>query len=404
MPRLLAILVLITVVLAPAAAGEDEPAVRIKRLNEILGQARPYLERATGLPWPKGLTIERTDPAGMYTMLLAEYRRDVAILHPARSESSRELLAQMLARSMTKVVRAKYGLITKKIHVASTALDRLPEGLEPDRVLVLIVVHEAVHAMDDRAFDLSKAIAGTPDAEALRALRMVIEGRAEWHGGRVAALLGASAEVEKKLAARRDVGERVVRDAGRAFVEAIGKRDPKLAATLLTRPPRTTSEVFHPDRYGRDDPAPDAAAPLLATKLAPQAEILSELRLRKRIATRLEPAAVEKMFAGYLSGAAVVARDRTRFTLTEHGSEAGAKAFLKGLMAFEGQGAGDEASFATGAIPSPDGRRIKWWAWRRGARVIHVVGDAAQDPGKRLGTALAPLPPKKGEPPKKDEK
>jgi len=379
--------------LAPfAGAGEDGSGITVKGIEAILTQAKPHLVRVTGLAWPEKLPVERTDPAGMYTVLLEEFRRDVAILYPERPESSRKLLAQMLARSFARVVRAKYGLITKKLHVASTALDRLPEGLAPNRVLTLIVVHEAVHAMDDAAFDISARIAAAPDAEAHRALRMVIEGRAEHYAAAVAPILGIPKEVDARLSARRDPGEALVRSAGRNFIAALSERDPKLAAKALTDPPRSTSVVFHPARFGRPFDPPDAVAALGAATLGAQVRPVSELNHRKILGTRLTGAEVEKMFAGYLAGAAVATPDGARYSLTEHESAATATAFLAGLMAFEGQAAAKDARYATGPLTSPDGRKLKWWAFTRGARVLQVEGPADLDLKEKLGAALGPLP------------
>jgi len=385
---LLPILLLATLV----GAGDGKPAVRVERIREVLQQAKPHLERATGLAWPEKLAVEKTDRAGMHSLLLDEFLRDVAILYPERPESSRRLVAKMLARSFARVVRAKYGLLTKKLHVASTALDGLPEGLDPDRVLTLIVVHEAVHAMDDEAFDLSARLAKAPDAEAHRALRMVIEGRAEHFAGVVAPMLGVPERIDTVLSARRDEGENLVRSAGRRFIAALVERDPKLAAKALLDPPRSTSVVFHPGRFGRPFDPPDAGAPLAAAKVGTKVEKLSELTLRKNLLVRLETAEVSKMFAGYLAGAAVVGPDGARYSLTEHESAATAKAFLSGLMAYEGQAAGKDATYATGPLTHPDGRAFKWWAWTRGPRVLHVVGPATGKPGEKLGAALGPLP------------
>jgi hypothetical protein len=385
--------ILALLLLAPlTGAAEDEPGITVKRIEAILTQAKPHLVRVTGLAWPEKIAVERTDPAGMQALLLDEFLRDVAVLYPERPESSRKLLAQMLARSFARVVRAKYGLITKKLHVASTALDRLPEGLDPDRVLTLIVVHEAVHAMDDAAFDLSARIAGASDAEAHRALRMVIEGRAEHYAAAVAPTLGVPKQVDEALAALRDPGEALVRSAGRKFIAALIERDPKLAAQALTAPPRSTSVVFHPSRFGRRFDPPDAVAALAAAKLGGTAQAVSELNHRKILGTRLTAAEVEKMFAGYLAGAAVATPDGARFSLTEHESAATATVFLVGLMAAEGQAAAKDARYATGPLRSPDGRTLKWWAWTRGARVLQVEGPPDLDLKTKLGPALAPLP------------
>ncbi|MEN8151605.1 MAG: hypothetical protein ABFS86_17450 [Planctomycetota bacterium] len=391
--RILTALIVLIAIAAPlAGAAEKKPVVTVEAIRADLAKIRPRLVEAIGLAWPEGLEVELVDRAGMRAILLEEFRRDVPILFPERPERSQRILAEMYANSLARVTRAKYGLISKKIHVSTGAVDELPKSLDRTRVLTFILAHEAVHAMDDRAFGLSALLAGAPDPEAHRALNMVIEGRAEHWSAQVAPHLGVPAEVDRTLVARRDPAMRRLRDAGRRFVASIEKRDPDLLGRMLVEPPRTTSTVFHPDRYGRPFDPPDAVATLVAAKPKGKVEPLSELHLRNRLGERMKDPEIEKMFAGYLAGAAVVTPRELRVSLTEHDSAAAAKAFLAGLMAFEGQAAGESATFATGPLAHPDGRKFKWWAWLRGPRVIHVVGPADVDVLKELGPTLAPPP------------
>jgi hypothetical protein len=383
------LIVPIVLLLAPLRAEEKPPPVKVERVREILQQARPHLVRLTGLEWPEGLAAEKTDLAGLTALLESEFLGEIAALRPERSPASRRHLARVLATSFARVVRAKYGLETKKIHVAEGALERLPEGAKPDRVLVSLVTHEAVHALDDRAADLGRLIAETRGGEALRALRMVIEGRAEHYGAAAAALLGVPEEVGEALARGRDLGERLTREAGRRFVASLEKRDGALPLKALREPPRSTSVVFHPERYPTSPETPDLEKPLAAAGVAGAVSGLSELLLRKRFLERLDREAVERAFSGYLAGASRATADGRRVSLVALVDGAAAVRFLAGIRAFEGV----EAGRAIAELRTPDGRRFKWAALTRGRFVAEALVPADEDPeapAKRVLSAAAP--------------
>jgi hypothetical protein len=354
--------------------------VRVERVREILEKARPHLVRLTGLEWPEKLSAERTDMAGLTALLLEEFQEEVDALHPERPPASRRHLARVLAASFSRVVRAKYGLKTKKIHVAPGALARLPKGTDHDRVLVFLVTHEAVHALDDHAADLSALIAGAKEREALRALRMVIEGRAEHYGAAAAAHLGVPKDVGAVLVAGRDPGERLTREAGKRFIAALAKRDESLPLKALKEPPRTTAVVFHPERYPKAPEVPDLTKPLAASGVGGTVTDLSELLLRKRFRERLDRDAVERAFSGYLAGASIAAPSGRRVSLVALADEGSASRFLAGIRAFEGV---DEKK-ATAELVAPDGRRFTWAAQAKGSWVGEALVPAGEDP-------LAPL-------------
>lgn len=366
---------------ALASAGfaeEPPPAPTVERIAEILDHARPHLERMTGLELPPALGVEITDRAGMEKVLAEEIRREVAVLHPDRSESSRETLVKILARSFARVVRAKYGLATKRIHVADDALTRLPEGVAPDAALVQIVCHEALHAMDDAAFDLSAVLEKAKGEEAIRALRMVIEGRAEHFGRRAAALLGSGPETAAALVSRRDPGERLVREAGRRYVAALDAAGREAVNGILVTPPLTTTAVFHPERRGKVLAVPDRGPILDAVAPGLKREALCEQLLRKRLLTRLDAAEVDEAFAGFLAATAAVKGDGTRLTLVANGSPKTARGLLGALVHFEGQALEKPGRDASGEIAAPDGRRWSWAAAARGRWVVHLVGPAGE--------------------------
>jgi hypothetical protein len=392
--------ILIVLLLAPVGVAEESPPVDVARVEAILASARPHLVAATGLPWPDGLVVERTDPAGLKAILRSEFEAQVTALYPDRPDSSRRMLVNVLVDTFARVVRAKYGLESKKIHVCPGALERLPDGVTADDALVVIVVHEAVHAMDDAAIPLGERfVAAAAHPEALRALRMVVEGRAEYYSEKVIGILGVEPVVARRLAANRDPGERLTREAGARFVKALAARDPELAVRALREPPATTSVIFHPDRFGQE-PADGSELEKGLAKALPGARPspLSELLLRRRFLERMGSESVERAFSGFLTGRTAEVASGRRVSLVRCESDEAAKRFLAGLCEFENAKTekavleglappGDSWPVARKPLRAPDGRLFRWAAAAAGS----TVGEALSpddDPLPLLAKAL----------------
>jgi hypothetical protein len=170
-----------------------------------------------------------------------------------------------------------------------------------------------VHAADDAAHGFAAAMRAPADAEALRALGMVAEGRAVHYARLAAEELGIRPAVAAVLpGGSGPTDERKARfllayREGAAFaadLERRGGRD--LAERALREPPRRTSTVFHPSRYGPrgEASAPDAAAALRAAGFE-GAGAASELDLRSRWLPALGEEEVARAFRGFLAGAGV---------------------------------------------------------------------------------------------------
>jgi hypothetical protein len=344
---------------------------------------------ATGLSLPKQIPVEQTDIAGLTDVLRHEFESEVAALYPERPESSRAHLARVLATTFARILRARYNRSTKKIHVAPGPLARLPRGTDADSVLVHLVVHEAVHALDDQAVDLdAKTREAAKNPEALRALRMVIEGRATHYALPIAGILGADSQAAEALVAGRDKGELLAREAGRLFIAALEKRDRELPLKAPKSPPRLTSVVFHPERYGKQIKLPDVRSSLGSARIEGPVQDLSELLLRRRFRAKLPADRVQKAFSGFLTGAAV--RDTTgrRISLAAFESDREAADFLAALAAVEGQSV--EPGRPVRCILSvPGGKRCDWVAIVKGKFVAECLVRLGEDPLTPARTALS---------------
>jgi hypothetical protein len=170
---------------------------------------------------------------------------------------------------MTDQIAGYYDPDTKKLTVSASAKDD-PQWLE------MVLAHELDHGLQDQAFDL-KAFENLPDGEGDAALarRALVEGDGialmleivlarqhiapPWANPRIAdelvkamsAPTGDSLD-KAPLAVREDMLF-PYRD-GFAFVASLRRKKPWSAVdAAFKRPPRSTEQILHPDKYARDE-------------------------------------------------------------------------------------------------------------------------------------------------------
>ncbi len=148
----------------------------------------------------------------------------------------------------------------------------------PEALLEPLLVHELVHALQDQHVGLDSLTARRRGADARAAARAAIEGHAmlaaaEWSGApdarrsadalRAAVLADAGARYPLLAAAPAVVRESVLFPyvEGMRFARAAWVRDRNRAAALTVRMPRSTEQVFHPDKlWGASPDLPVALA------------------------------------------------------------------------------------------------------------------------------------------------
>jgi hypothetical protein len=362
----------------PGAAAAARAAI-----EEVLGAAVPPDSAA---PVAAGLEELETD-------LAVDLRPRMESRHPGASEDSRELVLRAMARASARSIVARYSATRRRIFVASGNV--LPQmeaaGLPRDgetvrAFLTATLAHEMVHAVDDAAVGVEGLFAAAPDAEAGRALGMVLEGRAVHFSRRAAARLGlprAAAEVLPGGTGPLD--ERKARflltyREGARFIAALEERGGlALASRPLRAPPRSTSTVFHPERYGDGGEAlgPDLVPGLVAAGFE-GAAAASELDLRARWIPRLGEEAVARAFAGFLSGAGLH-RPGGGVSVSLHDTQESALGYaacLETLYRGEGDGGGTRA----------------WKVLRRDRAVGSAVGPSAGEAREETLRALKTVP------------
>ncbi len=191
--------------------------------------------------------------------------------------------ARQIGATAGALLTAKYSWSAKEFLVVTENWDRqrtfFPElRLTADDALRVVMVHELVHALDDRAHDFTKLLSTASSAERVDALSAVLEGhaqfvtravstRAGWSDAfeRVTRAIGAipaeaaDGEAQRMLLELQSQSIRFAYVDGERFVAAIDEaRGAEGRAALFRMPPTDLEEVANPAWYLDPDSRPEA--------------------------------------------------------------------------------------------------------------------------------------------------
>ncbi|MEO8700364.1 MAG: hypothetical protein ABI867_09985 [Kofleriaceae bacterium] len=284
-------------VLAASTTAAAEPSALDKLLARTDAVAKE-VSKLRGLPVKKAIPNEVVDRDELRKRLLA-----MAGEEKTKAETAAEGLAlarwgmipratsyeKLLIDLLTEQIAGYYDPDTKKLTISKSAGDD-PQWAE------LVLAHEIEHGLQDQSFDLKK-FEDVPDREgdASAARRALVEGdgialmievmlsrqgiAVPWSNPQIAdAIEKAMATpgndgIDKAPVAIREAMIFPYR-AGFSFVAALRRRQPWTAVdtAFTTKPPRSTEQIMHPDRYFSDDaPVPidiDALASLKGYRVA----------------------------------------------------------------------------------------------------------------------------------------
>lgn len=342
-----------------------------------LAAARPLVEQALGVEFTEPPRLAVLSPDAALVAFQDDLRPEVLRRYPGATPGQRRTLLRALAAASVQSSVARYSVSRKcLVLVAKSVKSQLAaHGLTGDAAKEFVksaIAHETVHALDDQVFDLAARYGGAADREALRAVSMVIEGRAVHFGTAVAKELGVRPEIRemlpggKKPADRRAWTFRLTYEQGAKFTAALMERGGlALLAKAMREPPVLTSFLFHPERW--PDESADSRPARVFLKAFPDAapEPLSELELRARYVDLDGPAAAEELLSGFTGGSQWLYRG-TNLAVLAFSSEEAAERYL---VRSEKE------------VP----------AARSGTLLVRAAGPAAEEAVGLLGKAMASL-------------
>ncbi len=265
---------LLLLALLPAASGQDDPDALFTqtRLEAIAKEARAMAEKATGAPIARAPSISLITPPKLAELLAVEILPQIRLQMPGASEGEAQAAAKEIAVREAPRLLGKYAPATNSIFIVRETFVRQARELRDNRTLShdyvrMVVTHEMVHAADEQAHSLHRRVAAARTAEEIAVFAALSEGHAE----HVTRLIMAERRQERLFddyekfmtslppglsEGERHVVSRLVEEStfayvkGRLFFEALALRGRKgLVQDAFRSPPRTRSEILHPERY-----------------------------------------------------------------------------------------------------------------------------------------------------------
>lgn len=414
--------IFVVMMLATAARAEPEPVRRVQpppetldhmlaRTNEIAHQ----VARVRGLKLEHTVPYEVVDRAELRRRLIAEAADD-----KTTAETAAEGLALQrwgfvpldydfgtrLLDLLSDQIAGYYDPKTKKLTVLDSAAD------DPDWA-AMVLTHELDHGLQDQAFDLEK-FEKLPDDESDAALarHALVEGDGvtlmlemslaregathPWQEPAVAAAVISSmnappADATKDLLSQAPLALREAmlfpyRD-GFAFVAALRRTKPWSAIdAAFKRPPRSTEQILHVDKYLSDDkPVPVVAGSSpLADFTVFDTEIWGELGMRSFLRTYGVSDEVSSRAAAGWGGDRAVVLAHTGETNPRKMIAVARFEWDTEVDAREAQAALEHAvdAMTVGAAMGQTTERTRWlaldgtvsWIERKGSAVVMVIG------------------------------
>jgi len=325
----------------PATAAEEQPARdAVAQAGALLARAVPHVERvcATEFPAPPRVMLVTARKAA--ALFRSDLRPEIERRYADASESQRRTLLELSASSSVASCLARYSFGAKAIVIVRESFERQRAAAgfgaeDAEDLLLAVLAHEAVHALDDARFDLGALYSGAASAEALRARAMLVEGRAV-HFGRIAAKAAGASERACALLPGgpepTDVRQwtlRLTYATGAEFVGRLVERGGiELADRALKEPPESTHLIFHDDLWPASATDDRPAARLRRAGLATNATTLSELQLRARYCALHGPDRAQRVFAGFRGGAQALV-DATNVSVLAFADRESAAAYVE---------------------------------------------------------------------------
>lgn len=175
------------------AAAEEPQAVGEERLRAAYAEAQAAVEAGLGERFEPRLEMKLVDSDVLAKCIAAENLPTIRLRQPDEERARAE--AELAGRQLASFAYAKYAWSTREFLVVPATWERAAKLLErpaltADATLRAVMVHELIHALDDRRHDLAALLARTPSLDGTYAFNALIEGHAQHHARRICAERG----------------------------------------------------------------------------------------------------------------------------------------------------------------------------------------------------------------------
>jgi hypothetical protein len=243
----------------------DMGALTEEDLERLTAFLVPYVEEAAGAKF-REVPPSKIGSADSLREVMAEETRSVI----GRIYDVPERVIEQLAASAVASVPAllgKYAPATGAVYLVTSNLAG-QDSIEAVRLAALVMAHELAHALQDQVADLGHLFEVPLDYEHFEGLRGITEGHANWVTRRVAIALGIE-DAFWAMSRHQGWGPDGVIDPGAFSVFMLygqgmffcdhhaKDRGAEALWEIVRVPPRTTTDLFRPARYGTPVEVPD---------------------------------------------------------------------------------------------------------------------------------------------------
>lgn len=293
-----------TVATAPSPSTPEPPALSVPGMDapesayvELATKLVPLIEEAAGAKFAKPVAVKFTSPIPLGELIAPSIKEDLREKEPGTSDMALHFRSMAPALKIAEKVLGVYRYQDQTVYL-------IPKNAEQfvirevwdvptrDRVIVLSLVHELAHALQDQQVGLKRITDAAAAGEARASLTAVIEGHAAWITSRVAQRLGfskADAALMDLVAPKHEstydhasdsTGRTVTVDPpsfayrfGSAFIafhadKAGNSAGPNVAWSILRTPPTKVSQIREPGTF-TPVTAPPPASPEPGSKAPP---------------------------------------------------------------------------------------------------------------------------------------
>ena len=331
------IIPVLLLLLLQAPAQEEKPLVTDDELLEIVREAIPAVERATGVKFRIPVWARVSSRGDVERTLVEEFIPQMRILEPSAGPEEAPKLAQRYAKLYGSILIAKYAWKKGVIHIVPESFRTLAKTLERpallDRnVLRVIVTHELVHALDYQEYDLLRDLSAAKTLADLEIRNAISEGHAQHVTRRVFDAAGELAafetyeqcilagppslgEAERYLASVMTASLKLAYVDGRAFFDALEKTGRKTyVQDVFRNPPARKNVILRPEEFYNPKPEstfnPAAAFEPFGKEFGPEwsrrVQELDQATLKATFGSFIEAKDVEAALKGILEGHALV--------------------------------------------------------------------------------------------------
>ena len=325
----------LVLLLSTVALQDDKPLLTQDELLDMMREAMPAVEKATGRKFRDPVWARLSNRADVQRALTEELIPQMKILEPTADAAQSRTLAERSALAFGEILVAKYAWKSGTLHLISATIRKMAElleqpGLLERSVIRVIVTHELVHALDYQEYALFENFGASKTSTELDIWNALSEGHAQHVTRKVCEAIGDLAsfdkyeqailagppslgEAERYLASVMTASLKLAYVDGRAFFDALEKTGRKTyVEDVFRKPPKSKVVIIKPDRYYAPpgavaadfDPAPafDAFAKDFGPEWSRRTQELDHSMLRASFGSFIDAKKVDEVIDGMLEG------------------------------------------------------------------------------------------------------